>query len=67
MLQPTLNFLLLHPLEHVILNGPLNEICWALLPDANVGIVIGVLVCRFEFFSFGSFCNAIAIEMRPGV
>lgn len=38
-----------------------------LLPDANVGIVIGVLVCRFESFSFGSFCNAIAIEMRPGV
>lgn len=32
-----------------------------------VVIVGAFVVCRFEFFSFGSFCNATAIEMRPGV
>lgn len=81
-MQSTLNFLLLLLLlllpspSHTTAPSPRTRhlqrsIKWnmleTLLPDVNVGIVIGVCVCRLEFLSFSSFCNAISIEMRPGV
>lgn len=52
--------LLFHPLEHVILNASFK---W------NMVETLLLVVCCFEFFSFGLFCNAMAmaIELRPGI